>query len=126
MKEEVAEIVAGYVKRNAVGPDQLPSVIQAVYAALSGLGNPSPAPEKLTPAVPIRRSVANDQIICLDCGFKAKMIKRHLRAAHGMTPEQYRVRWSLDRDYPLVARNYSEARAAHAKQVGLGRKAMPG
>jgi predicted transcriptional regulator len=125
MKEEVAEIVAGYVKRNMIAPDQLPGLIQAVHAALSGLGKPSSVPEKLTPAVPIRRSVSDDQITCLDCGIKAKMIRRHLRTAHNMTSDEYRVRWGLDRDYPLVAKNYAALRSAHAKRVGLGRKAAP-
>jgi len=121
MKEQVAEIVAAYVKKNPVPADQLPATIATVYAALAGLGNSEPAVAP-TPAVPIRRSVGPETIICLDCGRKAKMLKRHLLTAHAMTVDEYRTRWALPPDYPMVARNYSERRSALAKTLGLGRR----
>jgi predicted transcriptional regulator len=121
MKEHVAEIVAAYVGHNTVLPDQLPGLITSVNQALIGLGEPSgAAPSPPTPAVPIRRSVGADTITCLDCGWKGVMLKKHLSAAHGMTPAQYRGRWGLDLAYPLVAKNYASRRSELAKAIGFG------
>ena len=122
MKEHVAEIVAAYVGKNRVDPAELPALIASVNQALAGLGQaPAAAPASLTPAVPIRRSVGTETITCLDCGYKGQMLKRHLSTAHGMTVDEYRTRWSLPRDYPMVAKNYSARRSELAKSLGLGR-----
>lgn len=122
MKEQVAEIVAAYLTKNRVDVTQLPALITSVSDALSGLGQePAPAPASPpTPAVPIRRSVGNDTITCLDCGYQGQMLKRHLASAHSLTPEAYRQRWSLQPDYPMVAKNYASRRSELAKAIGLG------
>jgi predicted transcriptional regulator len=120
MKKETAEIVSAYVGHNTVPPDQLPALISSVNEALSMLGQAPAAEAPLTPAVSIRRSVGADAITCLDCGWEGKMIKRHLSSAHGMTPAQYRERWKLSADYPLVAPNYATQRSELAKKIGLG------
>ena len=124
MKEHVAEIVAAYVAKNRVDATELPTVIASVSQALDSLGQaPADAPAApLTPTVPIRRSVGADALICLDCGHKAQMLKRHLSAAHGLTPEEYRSRWHLTNDYPMVAKNYAARRSELAKSSGLGRR----
>jgi predicted transcriptional regulator len=123
MKERVAEIVAAYVGKNQVDPAELPALIASVNQALAGLGQASAAaPTSLTPAVPIRRSVGAESITCLDCGQKSKMLKRHLSTAHSMTVDEYRTRWSLPTDYPMVAKNYSARRSELAKSLGLGRR----
>jgi predicted transcriptional regulator len=120
MKERVAEIVAAYVRKNRVNGDELPALIASVGQSLASLGQPpTTAPVPLTPAVPIRQSVGADAITCLDCGAKAKMLKRHLLNTHGLTPHEYRVRWSLRADYPLVAKNYAARRSELAKAAGL-------
>jgi predicted transcriptional regulator len=121
----VASIVSAHVAHNAVTPEALPGVIRSVYAALSGLGTEPPAVEQPEPAVPIRKSVFPDHIICLEDGKKLQMLKRHLRTFHGMTPEEYRARWSLPHDYPMVAPKYAARRSALAKEIGLGRKPGP-
>ena len=123
MIERVAEIVAAYVKRNAIDADQLPGLIQQVSQSLAGLGQPIAEPVAagpLTPAVSIRRSIGAEAIICLDCGKSAKMLRRHIASAHGMTPDQYRARWHLPRDYPMVASGYSARRSELGKASGLG------
>jgi len=123
MIERVAEIVAAYLKRNSVAPDQVPALIQQVNQALTGLGQPQePPPPAMpdAPAVPIRRSVTPDKIICLDCGYKGQMLKRHLTTAHGLTIDDYRARWKLSSDYPMIAPNYSVRRSELAKSFGLG------
>jgi predicted transcriptional regulator len=123
MIDEVAEIVAAYLKHNTVGPDQVPAIIKQVYASLAGLGQAVAEPkETRTPAVPIRRSVAPDAITCLDCGQKSKMLKRHLMTAHSLTPDEYRTRWKLPPDYPMTATNYSAQRSELAKSAGLGQR----
>ena len=122
MKEHVAEIVAAFVGHNRVAPDQLPALISSVNAALSGLGQaeaPSAAAVP-SPAVSVRRSIRPDKLTCLDCGWSGQMMKRHLHAAHGMTPAQYRERWKLDVDYPMTAKNYANRRSQLAKAIGLG------
>jgi predicted transcriptional regulator len=123
MKEQVTEIVAAYVRRNAIAPSELPALIQEVSRSLAGLGQaPAAPPASLTPAVPIRRSVGAEAITCLDCGRKAKMLKRHLMTAHAMTVDEYRSRWSLPSDYPMVAKTYSARRSELAKSLGLGKR----
>ena len=122
MKEQVAEIVAAYVRKNRIDPSALPELISSVSQSLSDLGQ-APAPtETLSPAVPVKRSVSAGAITCLDCGYKGQMLKRHLSSAHEMTPEQYRARWNLPADYPMVAKDYAARRSELAKQFGLGRK----
>lgn len=119
-----ASIVSAYVARNNVQTADLPRVIASVHAALTGLGGPASAvaAEALVPAVPIRRSVTPDAIICLEDGRAFKTLKRHLSKTYGLTPDQYRQKWNLPADYPMVAPNYAEARSALAKTTGLGRK----
>ena len=124
--EQVAEIVSAYVSHNSVSPSDLPALIANTHGALRSL---SGAPgvelaEELKPAVPIRKSVTPDFIICLDDGKQFKSMKRHL-AGLGMTPGEYRAKWGLPSDYPMVAPNYSEARSTMAKNAGLGRKPAP-
>jgi len=120
----VAEIVASYVAQNSIGVDQIAGLIATVHRTLSGLGTNAPASvvEALTPAVPIRRSVQPDHVVCLECGFRAVTLRRHLRVAHGLEPAAYRVRWKLATDHALTAPAYSERRSTMAKQLGLGRK----
>jgi predicted transcriptional regulator len=123
MIEQVAEIVAAFLKRNQVPATELPALIASVNQSLASLGQASAAaPTSLTPAVPIRRSVGAESITCLDCGQKSKMLKRHLMTAHGMTVDEYRTRWGLLPDYPMVAKNYSARRSELAKSLGLGRR----
>lgn len=117
-----AQIVAAHVANNNVPMTGLPDLIQQVYAALSQIGaEPAIAPRRL-PAVPIRKSIFPDYLVCLDDGKKLKMLKRHLKTVYGLTPEQYREKWSLPPDYPMVAPNYAEHRSRLAKEIGLGRK----
>jgi len=118
------EIVAAHVSNNTVAMSDLPLVIREVHAALAGLGQEEePEPERLSPAVPVRKSVTPDYIVCLEDGKKLKMLKRHLKTAYDMTPEEYRERWGLPRDYPMVAPNYAKQRSKLAKEIGLGTKA---
>ena len=121
----VVSIVSAHVAHNAVPSEALPGVIRSVFATLNGLGTEAPAVEKPEPAVPVKRSVFPDYIICLEDGKKLKMLKRHLSAAYGMTPDEYRARWDLPRDYPMVASTYAAQRSALAKEIGLGRKPEP-
>jgi len=121
-----AEIVSAHVGNNAIAGAEVGALIQSVFDTLSGLAANEPATAvELTPAVPIRRSVTDDHIVCLEDGKKLKMLKRHLMSDHGLTPEAYRAKWGLKPDYPMVAPNYSAQRQALAKQIGLGRKAAP-
>ena len=116
-----ADIVSSHVANNSVAVNDLPMLIQNVFSTLSGLGSPAPAPEvKLEPAVPVRSSIKPDYIVCLEDGKKLKMLKRHLMTAYGMTPDDYRAKWGLPADYPMVAPNYAEARRQLAKSIGLG------
>lgn len=117
-----AQIVSAHVSNNSVPPDALPSLIQEVYKTLAGVGREAPPPEKPQPAVPVKRSVFPDHIVCLEDGKKLKMLKRHLKTAYNMTPEQYRERWNLAPDYPMVAPNYARHRSSLAKKIGLGTK----
>jgi len=118
-----SDIVAAHVSNNSVAVNDLPVLISNVYAALSGLNPAQPAAEPAPePAVSIRASVKNDHIVCLEDGKKLKMLKRHLMTRYNMTPEQYRTRWNLPADYPMVAPNYAQARSDLAKRMGLGKK----
>ncbi|HEX5644117.1 MAG TPA: MucR family transcriptional regulator [Erythrobacter sp.] len=120
-----SDIVAAHVSNNNVGVEDVPSLITNVFAALASLGDSAPAPEpRPEPAVSVRASVKKDHVVCLECGKKMKMLKRHLATEHGMTPEQYKARWDLGPDYPLVAPDYADTRRKLAKQIGLGK--MPG
>jgi predicted transcriptional regulator len=102
--------------------NDLPQLIQNVYATLSNLSTPPAAPEpKLEPAVPVRQSIKPDYIVCLEDGKKLKMLKRHLMTAYGLTPDEYRAKWGLPADYPMVAPNYAESRRQLAKSIGLGK-----
>ena len=119
----VARVVQSYVKKNSVAVDQLASLITTVHRALRGAGTaPSPIAEVLTPAVPIRRSVQQGHVVCLECGFRAQILRRHLRVRHGLEVAAYRARWKLSPDHPVTAPAYSERRATMAKQLGLGRR----
>lgn len=118
-----SDIVAAHVSNNDVTVDDVPTLIANVYAALSGLGTAKAAEEeKPEPAVSVRVSVKRDHIVCLDCGKKMKVLKRHLSTEHEMTPEEYRQRWDLSSDYPMVAPAYADTRRDLAKKIGLGRK----
>ncbi|WP_457108111.1 MucR family transcriptional regulator [Methylobacterium sp. P5_C11] len=115
------DIVSAFVSNNPVPAPELPSLIAAIHATLHGLGEPAAPPtEDLRPAVPIRRSVQPDFIVCLEDGKKFKSLKRHLRTHYNMTPEEYREKWGLAPDYPMVAPNYAAARSSLAKSMGLG------
>ncbi len=116
------KIVASHVANNAVVVGDLSKLIQQVFEALSRVSAGAAPPEKPQRAVPIKRSVTPDYIVCLDDGKKLKMLKRHLRTTHNMTPEEYRVKWSLPADDPMVAPNYAAQRSALAKKIGLGTK----
>jgi predicted transcriptional regulator len=117
-----AQIVSAHVSNNSVAPDALPSLIQEVFKILSGVGQAPVRIEKPEPAVPVKKSVFPDHIICLEDGKKLKMLKRHLKTAYDMTPEQYRERWGLSANYPMVAPNYAHHRSTLAKKIGLGTK----
>jgi len=122
--ELATDIVSAYVSNNSVGAGDLPSLIKDVYGALSRVTTgeaPAPA-EAPKPAVPVKRSITPDYIICLEDGKQFKSLKRHLRTQYGLSPEQYREKWSLGPDYPMVAPNYAAARSKLAKQMGLGQQ----
>jgi predicted transcriptional regulator len=118
-----ADIVAAHVSNNSVAVSDIPTLIANVHGALVGLGGPAPVPVvKLEPAVSIRSSIKPDYIVCLDDGKKLKMLKRHLMTHYGMTPDDYRAKWGLAADYPMVAPNYAEQRRSLAVKIGLGTK----
>jgi len=117
------DVVAAYVSNNTLPTGQLADIIASVYTSLRALDH-SPTNgrgDALRPAVPVRKSITPEYLICLEDGKKLKMLKRHLRSTYGLTPDAYRAKWSLPPDYPMVAPNYAEARSAFAKQIGLGR-----
>ncbi len=117
------DIVSAYVGNNSIPTTQVPDVISTVFASLNALAETGiSAAETLRPAVPVRRSITPDYLICLEDGKKLKMLKRHLRAVYGLSPEEYRTKWGLPADYPMVAPNYAKQRSNFAKQIGLGRK----
>jgi predicted transcriptional regulator len=116
-----ADIVSSHVANNSVAVNDLPQLIQNVFTTLSGLSTPTATPEpKQEPAVSIRQSIKPDYIVCLEDGKKLKMLKRHLMTSYGMTPDDYRAKWGLPADYPMVAPNYAESRRQLAKSIGLG------
>jgi predicted transcriptional regulator len=118
-----ADIVSAYVSRNAVAADAVPEIIRTVHQALEGLtrGAPAVVEERPKPAVPVGRSVQHDFIVCLEDGKKLKMLKRYLRSRYDMSPDDYRRRWGLPPDYPMVAPAYAARRSDFAKKIGLGR-----
>lgn len=122
-----ADIVAAHVSNNSVAIADLPILIERVHTALAGLGAPVEAPvEEQKPAVSVRSSVKPDHIVCLEDGKKLKMLRRHLMTHYGMTPDDYRAKWNLPKDYPMVAPDYAERRRALAKEIGLGTKGRGG
>ena len=121
--ELAADIVSAYVSNNSVAASELPGLISEVHAALVRVASGAPAaaaPDNLRPAVPVKKSVGTDYIICLEDGKKFKSLKRHLRTQYNMSPEEYREKWGLPPDYPMVAPNYAQARSQLAKEMGLG------
>ena len=121
-RELTAEIVAAYLRRNQTAFDQLATLISTVHQALTGLGKSAAETRgERTPAVPIRRSVHRDYVVCLECGWRGQMLRRHLATGHGLTVEQYRPRWNLPPDHPMTAPGYSERRSTLALELGLGR-----
>jgi len=125
--ELTAEVVAAYVSHNSVPVNELAGLIHAIHATLkiAGAGRVGEEPKELIPAVPIKKSITPDYLISLEDGKKYKSLKRHLSARYGLTPEEYRAKWGLPADYPMVAPNYAATRSALAKTMGLGRKAEP-
>ncbi|MFK7943154.1 MAG: MucR family transcriptional regulator [Paracoccaceae bacterium] len=118
-----SDIVSAHVSNNPVPLTELPGLIEVVFVTLSALGRPAPEPQvELKPAVPIKKSITEDYIVCLEDGKQLKMLKRHLKTAYDMTPEDYRAKWGLAHDYPMVAPNYAKKRQQLAKKIGLGRK----
>tara|TARA_B100000686_G_C16737399_1_gene944473 strand:+ start:239 stop:679 length:441 start_codon:yes stop_codon:yes gene_type:complete len=117
-----SEIVSAYVANNPLPATEVPEVLNIVFNSLSSLETGIDNSKAAKPAVPIRRSINPDYIICLEDGKKLKMLKRHLRAVYGLSPEQYRAKWGLPIDYPMVAPNYARTRSEFAKRIGLGRK----
>jgi MucR family transcriptional regulator, transcriptional regulator of exopolysaccharide biosynthesis len=117
----VAKIIASYVSHHNLSPEQIPELIVSVHRTIAGLGQPAETQAAPIPAVPVRRSVQRDVVICLDCGWKGKMLRRHLTTRHGLTAEEYLKRWGLPGDHPLTAPNYSVQRSNLAKELGLGR-----
>ena len=119
------DIVSAYVSNNALAAAQIPELISTVFSSLDEIREVEKEPEQepIKPAVPIRKSIGDDYIICLEDGKKLKMLKRHLRTTYNLTPEEYRAKWGLPADYPMVAPNYAKQRSQFAKKIGLGRKA---
>jgi predicted transcriptional regulator len=122
--DQTTAIVSAYVSNNNVPPAQLPEIIGAVSSALKGQlpGPAEPQTEPQEPAVPVRRSVTREEVVCLECGKRCKSLRRHLQNAHGLEPNEYRQKWGLRRDYPMTAPAYAERRSELAKSIGLGRK----
>ena len=124
--ELATDIVAAYVAHNAVPAGELPALIRTIHDSLDRMRSspePEPVVEARQPAVPVKRSVTDDYIVCLEDGRKFKSLKRHLHSAFGLSPEQYRTKWNLPRDYPMVAPAYANKRSELARRIGLGRKA---
>ena len=120
-----ATLAGAYFSRNSVPSEQISQILTDIHGSLAGLGQTSAELEPVKPAVSIRRSITPDYIVCLEDGKQLKMLKRHLRTTYDMTPEQYRAKWGLPTDYPMVAPNYAKSRSEFAKKIGLGRKAAP-
>ena len=123
LERDTAEIVSAYLRHHQLSADQVGSLIQSVHAALSNLDKAEPEKEvERTPAVPIRRSVHREYVVCVECGWRGKMLRRHIGSAHDLGPTEYRRRWNLASDHPLTAPGYSERRSEFARQIGLGRR----
>jgi predicted transcriptional regulator len=122
----VTKIVTKYLSQHQLTPEQIPELIASVHRGLNSLGQVAAPPPVLTPAVPVRRSVQRDAVVCLDCGWKGKMLRRHLTTRHHLTGAQYLARWSLPNDHPLTAPMYSEQRSVLARELGLGRGGRAG
>lgn len=120
MIDLTAEIVSAYVGNNPVQSSELPSVIRSVHESLTMLAEPAPVVEEQKPAVTVRKSITDDYLICLEDGKKFKSLKRHLRSKYNMSPEEYREKWNLPHDYPMVAPAYARERSRLAKEMGLG------
>lgn len=122
-----AEIVTAYLTNNTVKADDIPGIIRAIHGTLNTLGRESAAPAEveLKPAVPVKKSVTPEYIVCLEDGKKLKMLKRYIRTRYNLTPEEYRAKWNLPADYPMVAPDYANKRSEFAKQIGLGRGGRP-
>lgn len=121
-----SEIVSAYVSNNAISPTELPSMIRDIHQVLTDLGSQNSSNKNnQEPAVPIKKSITPDYLICLEDGKKLKMLKRYLRSRYDMTPEEYRAKWALPADYPMVAPNYAEQRSKLAKKIGLGQATPP-
>jgi predicted transcriptional regulator len=119
--EMTADIVAAYVSANDVAATELPGLIRSVHGALGGVNSaPAPAEPPREPAVPVKKSITPEHIVCLEDGRKFKSLKRHLRSKYNLSPEEYRAKWGLPKDYPMVAPNYARARSDLAKRMGLG------
>ncbi|GEO82468.1 MucR family transcriptional regulator [Pararhodospirillum oryzae] len=118
------DVVSAYLSKNPTPTGHIPDLIQTTFQALTGLDAPPPEPrnEQQRPAVSVKKSIHNDHLVCLEDGKKLKMLKRHLRTNYNMTPEEYRAKWNLPPDYPMVAPNYAQQRSEFAKKIGLGRK----
>lgn len=119
-----SDVVAAFVRHNALSSNDLPALIQSVHASLRSIAQDTPPPnvEALRPAIPIRKSVTDAYIVCLEDGRKLKMLKRYLRCRYGLSPDEYRTKWDLPKDYPMVAPNYALQRSQFAKKIGLGRQ----
>lgn len=115
------EIVAAYVSHNAIDAQEIPDLLRTVHRSLSALSEPAAEPETLKPAVPLKKSIHKDYLVCLEDGLKFKSLKRHLRTKYDLSPEEYRAKWGLPADYPMVAPGYSQQRSRLAKSMGLGR-----
>jgi predicted transcriptional regulator len=124
LTELTTEIVSAYVSNNPIAAAQLPELITNTFQTVNSLSAAPGAaePEQKDPAVSIKKSIRDDHLVCLECGKKFKSLKRHLMSHHGVTPDEYRTRWSLKSDYPMVAPAYAERRSKLAKEIGLGRK----
>jgi predicted transcriptional regulator len=117
-----AKIVGSYLRHHTVGVSEFPDLITTVHRSLSQLGLPAPVERALTPAVPVRQSVRHDYVVCLDCGYRGRTLRRHISSRHGLSRAEYLKRWGLPPDHPLTAPAYSEHRATLARQLGLGRR----
>ena len=117
----VTKIIASYVSHHNIAPEQIPELIRSVHRIFNSLARPGESPSVPMPAVPLRRSVQRDAVVCLECGWKGKMLRRHLSTRHGLSGEQYLKRWNLPAEHPLTAPNYSKQRSSLARELGLGR-----
>ncbi len=126
MLRMTTDVVSAYVGNNATATNQLPDLIRAVHTSLSTLGEGQPADAAPRPAVPVRRSLTPEYLVCLEDGKKLKMLKRYLRTTYDMSPDEYRQKWGLPADYPMVAPNYAKRRSEFAKRIGLGRRGRGG